>query len=262
MSSTACSRLKIPKPPEHKTMDTYTAIRKVMTEQKAWSLHNFGPTTPENQSDPLIGVIEELGELAHAVLKKKQGIRGTPEEHNAAMFDAVGDMQIFLLDAMNRFGIPLCPKTADRLPGCAEDPRSKQETFLRFAANIATCCLTVGYAKASEESREAAVRQILLNIWGLAGSLGVAPLAALVQTWENTVSKRDWVRYPGGLPDLVDNSAALIQAHDGGVIRLSGEHISQLAAIAGGTICGDEAKFICREITQAHYAQLLEGGLV
>jgi hypothetical protein len=243
-------------------MDTYTAIRKVMKEQKAWSLHNFGPTTPENQSDPLIGVIEELGELAHAVLKKKQGIRGTPEEHNAAMFDAVGDMQIFLLDAMNRFGIPFSPQFADRLPGCAEDSRNKQKSFLWHAANITTCCFPAGYEESSEESREAAVRQILCNIWALAGSLGVDPLAALVQTWENTVSKRDWVRYPGGLPDLVDNSAELIQAHDARVIRLSGEHISQLAAIAGGTICGDEAKFICREITQAHYAQLLEGGLV
>lgn len=243
-------------------MDTYTAIRKVMTEQKAWSLHNFGPTTPENQSDPLIGVIEELGELAHAVLKKKQGIRGTPEEHNAAMFDAVGDMQIFLLDAMNRFGIPLSPQIVDSLSGFAEYPRNKQVPFLRYAGNISTCCLTAGDAEASDKIREAAVSQALFNIWALAGSLGVAPLAALVQTWENTVSKRDWVRYPGGLPDLVDNSATLIQAHDGGVIRLSGEHISQLAAIAGGTICGDEAKFICREITQAHYAQLLEGGLV
>lgn len=254
--------LYFPKTPSTQTMDTYTTIRKVMKEQKAWSLHNFGPTTPENQRDPLIGVVEELGELAHAVLKKKQGIRGTPEEHNAAMFDAIGDMQIFLLDAMNRFGIPLSPQTTDRLPGCAEDLRNKQEAFLRFASNITACCLTVGYEEASEESREAAVRHILCNIWALAGSLGVPPLAALVQTWESVVSKRDWVRYPGGIPDLVDNSAALIHAHDAGIIRLSGEHISRLAAIAGGTIHGNEAMVACREITQAHYAQLLEGGLV
>jgi NTP pyrophosphatase (non-canonical NTP hydrolase) len=43
-----------------------------------------------------LGVVEEVGELAHANLKEKQGIRGTTEEHIEAEKDAVGDILIYL----------------------------------------------------------------------------------------------------------------------------------------------------------------------
>lgn len=58
-----------------------------------WRQRNF-PTTDADQQ--LFGVVEEVGELAHANLKSKQGIRGTPEEHIAAEKDAVGDILIYL----------------------------------------------------------------------------------------------------------------------------------------------------------------------
>jgi NTP pyrophosphatase (non-canonical NTP hydrolase) len=41
-------------------------------------------------------VAEEMGELAHAVLKQSQGIRGTREDHDADMRDAIGDIVIYL----------------------------------------------------------------------------------------------------------------------------------------------------------------------
>lgn len=41
------------------------------------------------------GVIEEMGEFFHAVLKRDQGIRGTKAEHDAAIRDAIGDMLIY-----------------------------------------------------------------------------------------------------------------------------------------------------------------------
>jgi len=63
--------------------------------QAPWVAHNF----PGRESFyPLLGAVEELGELAHAHLKALQGIRGTPEEHAAAAQDAVGDAVIFLAD--------------------------------------------------------------------------------------------------------------------------------------------------------------------
>lgn len=58
-----------------------------------WRERNFPGTDAEQQ---LLGVVEEVGELAHAVLKRKQGIRGTTDDHEAAIIDAVGDIQIFL----------------------------------------------------------------------------------------------------------------------------------------------------------------------
>lgn len=67
-----------------------------------WRQRNFPGHTAEEQ---LLGVVEEVGELAHAVLKRKQGIRGTKEEHDAAVRDAVGDIQIFLAGFCSREGI-------------------------------------------------------------------------------------------------------------------------------------------------------------
>jgi len=48
----------------------------------------------------LLGLIEELGELAHSHLKEQQGIR-TSEDHVAKAKDAIGDIVIFLADYCN-----------------------------------------------------------------------------------------------------------------------------------------------------------------
>lgn len=53
---------------------------------------------------PLLKAQDSVGRLAHALLKQKQGIRGTKEEHEAKAKDAVGDIVIFLLDVCNRRG--------------------------------------------------------------------------------------------------------------------------------------------------------------
>lgn len=62
---------------------------------------NFPNNTPDN---PFKGMVEELGELAHALLKKEQGIRGTPEEHDVAAKDAVGDLVVYMADFCERRG--------------------------------------------------------------------------------------------------------------------------------------------------------------
>ena len=65
----------------------------------SWTEKNFGLCRGSN--DPLLGIVEETGELCHAILKRKQGIRGTKEEHDAAIRDAIGDIVIFLMDFCN-----------------------------------------------------------------------------------------------------------------------------------------------------------------
>lgn len=70
-------------------------------DHKVWSTRNFPNADPV---DAVLGVAEEVGELCHAILKQRQGIRGTSEEHEAKAKDAVGDIVIFLLDVCNRRG--------------------------------------------------------------------------------------------------------------------------------------------------------------
>ncbi|KKL69661.1 hypothetical protein LCGC14_2112650, partial [marine sediment metagenome] len=72
---------------------TFT-LRQLQEEQRPWVQHNFGDR-PDWM--PLLGVMEELGELAHAHIKQAQGIR-TREDHDANGQDAVADVVIFLAD--------------------------------------------------------------------------------------------------------------------------------------------------------------------
>lgn len=78
-------------------------IGQIQEEVFEWSKRNFG-----NQPSwrPLLGAVEEVGELAHAYLKQSQGIR-VNEDHRAAMVDAVADTVIFLMDFCAREGIDI-----------------------------------------------------------------------------------------------------------------------------------------------------------
>ena len=74
---------------------------RLQEQQRPWVAHNFPKREPYF---PLLGAMEELGELAHAHLKMLQGIRGTREEHLMNAQDAVADIVIFLSDYCSAMG--------------------------------------------------------------------------------------------------------------------------------------------------------------
>jgi NTP pyrophosphatase (non-canonical NTP hydrolase) len=88
-------------------------FERLQTENLVWAYRNFGPER-EKWRRSFMGVVEEVGELSHALLKQEQGIRGTREEHEALAKDAVADIIIFLADLCNRRGWSLqeCVETA------------------------------------------------------------------------------------------------------------------------------------------------------
>lgn len=67
-------------------------LDRIQEEHRIWTDYNF-PDAPDYHS--LIGAFEEMGELAHAWLKREQHIRG--HEHDAEARDAIGDIIIYLL---------------------------------------------------------------------------------------------------------------------------------------------------------------------
>lgn len=71
------------------------SLAALQREMPSWQNHNF-PGRPGHW--PLLGMVEELGELAHAWLKRAQGIRGTPEQHREAIEDAIVDLFTFGVD--------------------------------------------------------------------------------------------------------------------------------------------------------------------
>lgn len=72
-------------------------------EVREWAQRNF-PNEVEHHL--VMGMTEELGELAHAVLKREMCIR-TNEDHDAAVRDAVGDLCVFLMEFCNLNNIVL-----------------------------------------------------------------------------------------------------------------------------------------------------------
>lgn len=78
-------------------------LSEIQEEQKPWVTHNF----PNRHSwHPLLGLQEEVGELAHHYLKREQKIR-LNEDHNAGIKDSVADIVIYLLDFCSAEGIDL-----------------------------------------------------------------------------------------------------------------------------------------------------------
>lgn len=73
----------------------------LQAETKEWASRNFPNTKPYQ---PLLGIVEEVGELAHAHLKMEQGIRDVSDNDKV---DAVGDIIVFLADYCNRNSIDL-----------------------------------------------------------------------------------------------------------------------------------------------------------
>ena len=72
------------------------------TEVSKWSNKNFGDQPPIN---PLVGIMEELGELSHAHLKGIEGIRHTPVEIHDMKGDALGDLFIYMCDYADKSGL-------------------------------------------------------------------------------------------------------------------------------------------------------------
>lgn len=69
------------------------SLDELQAEHRVWVEHNFPGQTPAQM---VMGLAEEVGELAHAQLKSEQGIRGDWLEHERAGMDAVGDLVIYL----------------------------------------------------------------------------------------------------------------------------------------------------------------------
>jgi NTP pyrophosphatase (non-canonical NTP hydrolase) len=85
-----------------------TTIRQIQSEHNVWLQHNF---PQQGTIDPLLGIVEEVGELAHAILKYKQGIRGhagaDPDKYSEELKDALGDLFIFMCSFCNSHHLDL-----------------------------------------------------------------------------------------------------------------------------------------------------------
>ena len=73
-------------------MERVFDFQELQLETSLWAAKNFGFPKPYQ---PLLGTMEELGELAHAHLKNEQKIH-KGEDYFAKKVDAIGDIIIYL----------------------------------------------------------------------------------------------------------------------------------------------------------------------
>lgn len=77
-------------------------LNQLQAERNEWVAHNF---PVEGIEESIFGAVEEIGELAHHYLKRKQDIRGNSQFHTVELLDAVADCVIFLAGVCSHEGV-------------------------------------------------------------------------------------------------------------------------------------------------------------
>jgi hypothetical protein len=147
-----------------------------------WSRRNFG-----NKQNPYLGMVEELGELAHCLLKREQGIRGfeNPEFFREEFVDALGDIGIYAANfAFNNHINVQWPIVGRSLP---------QNTQTRYIANAAYWLSQLMLTPEVEEDLKRWLHHFLVEM-ALVAKLENLELEEIVCGVWQRVKVRDWKR--------------------------------------------------------------------
>jgi NTP pyrophosphatase (non-canonical NTP hydrolase) len=146
-----------------------------------WADKNFKyrPHQPE------LGLLEEVGEAAHVVLKAKQGIRGydNPHKRKVDLIDAIADAGIY---ALHFAGIHALIPPGD-VVNLQQPTEPKLFSLLAYAAGA----VLSGDKQLAENNMP-----VLFDILNtMAANENVNLLDLINDTWDR-VSKRDWTKNP------------------------------------------------------------------
>lgn len=160
-----------------------------------WSLENFGQQQSKVDPDlflgslaPLMGIAEEIGELASA-------------QYVEEVEDALGDIAIYLCDYAARENFQLQPLWPDNIIPATQDVsvlmKPLGELFhctLKRHQGIRGFDMFPTYVKA----RDKAVQDLLKAMVAVASGHGFSLPATIQSTWELVVAERDWKKNPQG----------------------------------------------------------------
>ena len=160
-------------------------ISELQLAVEAWSKRNF-PDSPWQYA--LAGVVEEIGELSHSVLKMAQGIRGSRDKHLADAKDAVADTAIYLADYLCKIGFQFANGVTfamfqDEARKLGNDDGDTPVNKILVTAAIA--------GRLIEEPNDDNAMLLLAGLADVSESLGIDFQNAVETTW-NEVSTRDW----------------------------------------------------------------------
>lgn len=153
-------------------------------EQAEWSMRNFGP---KDKHQPLLGIIEELGELEEAM----------EELDRAKALDAAGDIVVYTADFCTQWGWDL-----NELYRLSQKPRAVEVMPLRLSyvqGRLAHHQLKWEQKIRNAEGHEGNLRSLVFGVLEDAERvcqyLGTNLVDIALDTW-STVKKRNWTKNP------------------------------------------------------------------
>lgn len=181
-----------------------TDYNTIQAEQKEWSVNNFGEM--KHSYRPLLGIIEELGELNTAIEACRRD----------EALDAVGDIFIYMCDFCNHKGWDVNAVVAN-----GSDLRVSIDE-VDEGSSIASLPLNLGYVLGglahhqlkdeqgirSEENHEDSIKKLLgvtvFHMVGICRLLGVDLLDVVSSVWSK-VKHRNWAKNPDTAHEVAEN---------------------------------------------------------
>ena len=156
-----------------------------------WADRNF------DVSDPALGVLEELGEIAHCILKRKQGIRGFDDEAHflAELADGIADAVIYCLHDVSLRSIEL----DEAYLVCEQPGQPYDRLLLGYLGQLAGLLLS---GELNGPGGDQLHSDILTQLNALAAEYAIDFERKLEETWAK-VSQRDWRANPSNAAAVV-----------------------------------------------------------
>lgn len=183
--------------PQLKSWIDYARLEQMRAEQEVWSNRNF----PNNQPyHPLLGLVEEVGELSQAAWQfamKKRGLRVVPEDtftkEVAAVKDAIADVMVYLVDYCTRAKISI-----KDICNC-ETPSGNAENISALVGEICHAHLKreQGIRGSAEEHQQAITQglaDLIYYLHWMCYAIHVKLMDVAWDTWKNEVEVRDWTK--------------------------------------------------------------------
>ena len=162
-------------------------LSEIQAELKVWTEYNFGK---QESIIPIMGMIEELGELTHAHLKELQGIRKS--DFLADKKDAIADITIYLLNYFNCIDKDI--SLIEKVINAPHEGDTSDNIILNISHKLGVLSENQMYNKSKVVDTQY-LSYILFSLKEYAENIELDLLTIVNETWE-TVKLRDWKKYP------------------------------------------------------------------
>lgn len=163
--------------------------RDIIKEIGEWAANNW----PADKHAPDLGIVEELGEATHCILKRIQKIRGFDNDNHfkEQLKDAFADAGIYLLHYCFKNALPLSFAPTGNV--VVNSDRQFLSYAMRNAINL------VDYEEVLDDNKTILVAPCAQRIWNTlfawAQKYDIQLEDAVRSTWQK-VSQRDWKQNP------------------------------------------------------------------